>query len=284
MNTKKIPMLLMLLVLTAFMTNSCTGGKSPSAEEEAEADSLAADSLAADSTADLVADAPLPKAVDELFDDFFFNFAGNRRMQMSRIVFPLPVHADGRTTMLQRRQWQRSYFFMSDGYYAILMDDIAQDTLSKSTSVGETCVERLDFDSGRAKRYVFRRLDGEWRLTSITHTTLAQHPNASFFQFYKRFATDDDFQTESLGDFVLMTAPDSDDDFSEVTGSISPEQWPAFKPAIIPSGVVYFVDYGQHCSSDERKVLIVRGVANGLNIEMSFERNDGRWCLVKLSE
>ena len=68
MNTKKIPMLLMLLVLTAFMTNSCTGGKSPSAEEEAETDSLAADSLAQDTVVDLVAEVPQSKAVDELFE------------------------------------------------------------------------------------------------------------------------------------------------------------------------------------------------------------------------
>jgi hypothetical protein len=256
MNTKKIPMLLMLLVLTAFMTNSCTGGKSPSAEEEAETDSLAADSLAQDTVVDLVAEVPQSKAVDELFDDFFFNFAGNKRMQMSRIQFPLPVHANGHTTMLERRQWKRSYFFMSDGYYVVLLDDIDDDALSKDTTVNKAYVERLDFDSGKVKRYDFQRLRGEWRLTAITHNTLENHDNASFFKFYKHFATDEDFQVESLGSFVLMTAPDSDEEFTEVTGSISPEQWPAFKPDLIPSGVVYFVNYGQHDTSEKQKGAI----------------------------
>ena len=283
MNTKKIPMLLMLLVLTAFMTNSCTGGKSPSAEEEAETDSLAADSLAQDTVVDLVAEVPQSKAVDELFDDFFFNFAGNKRMQMSRIQFPLPVHANGHTTMLERRQWKRSYFFMSDGYYVVLLDDIDDDALSKDTTVNKAYVERLDFDSGKVKRYDFQRLRGEWRLTAITHNTLENHANASFFKFYKHFATDEDFQVESLGSFVLMTAPDSDEEFTEVTGSISPEQWPAFKPDLIPSGVVYFVNYGQQNTSETQKVFIVRGVANGLNIEMDFQRKDGQWKLLKFA-
>ena len=283
MNTKKIPMLLMLLVLTAFMTNSCTGGKSPSADEEAETDSLAADSLAQDTVVDLVAEVPQSKAVDELFDDFFFNFAGNKRMQMSRIQFPLPVHANGHTTMLERRQWKRSYFFMSDGYYVVLLDDIDDDALSKDTTVNKAYVERLDFDSGKVKRYDFQRLRGEWRLTAITHNTLENHANASFFQFYKHFATDEDFQVESLGSFVLMTAPDSDEEFTEVTGSISPEQWPAFKPDLIPSGVVYFVNYGQQNTSETQKVFIVRGVANGLNIEMDFQRKDGQWKLLKFA-
>ena len=283
MNTKKIPMLLMLLVLTAFMTNSCTGGKSPSAEEEAEIDSLAADSLAQDTVVDLVAEVPQSKAVDELFDDFFFNFAGNKRMQMSRIQFPLPVHANGHTTMLERRQWKRSYFFMSDGYYVVLLDDIDDDALSKDTTVNKAYVERLDFDSGKVKRYDFQRLRDEWRLTAITHNTLENHANASFFKFYKHFATDEDFQVESLGSFVLMTAPDSDEEFTEVTGSISPEQWPAFKPDLIPSGVVYFVNYGQQNTSETKKVFIVRGVANGLNIEMDFQRKDGQWKLLKFA-
>lgn len=276
-------MLLMLLVLTAFMTNSCTGGKSPSAEEEAETDSLAADSLAQDTVVDLVAEVPQSKAVDELFDDFFFNFAGNKRMQMSRIQFPLPVHANGHTTMLERRQWKRSYFFMSDGYYVVLLDDIDDDALSKDTTVNKAYVERLDFDSGKVKRYDFQRLRDEWRLTAITHNTLENHANASFFQFYKHFATDEDFQVESLGSFVLMTAPDSDEEFTEVTGSISPEQWPAFKPDLIPSGVVYFVNYGQQNTSETQKVFIVRGVANGLNIEMDFQRKDGQWKLLKFA-
>ena len=283
MNTKKLSLILMLLVLAGFMTNSCTGGKSSSTDDDLDNDSLSTDSLERDSVVDLVEDAPLSKAVDELFDDFFFNFAGNQRTQMSRIQFPLPVHANGHTTMLERRQWKRSYFFMSDGYYVVLLDDIDDDALSKDTTVNKAYVERLDFDSGKVKRYDFQRLRGEWRLTAITHNTLENHANASFFQFYKHFATDEDFQVESLGSFVLMTAPDSDEEFTEVTGSISPEQWPAFKPELIPSGVVYFVNYGQHDTSETQKVFIVRGVANGLNIEMDFQRKDGQWKLLKFT-
>lgn len=283
MNAKKLSLILLLLVLAGFMTNSCTGGKSSSTDDDLDNDSLSTDSLERDSVVDLVEDAPLSKAVDELFDDFFFNFAGNQRTQLSRIQFPLPVHANGHTTMLERRQWKRSYFFMSDGYYVVLLDDIDDDALSKDTTVNKAYVERLDFDSGKVKRYDFQRLRGEWRLTAITHNTLENHANASFFQFYKHFATDEDFQVESLGSFVLMTAPDSDEEFTEVTGSISPEQWPAFKPDLIPSGVVYFVNYGQQNTSETHKVFIVRGVANGLNIEMDFQRKDGQWKLLKFA-
>ncbi|MBR5698802.1 MAG: DUF4348 domain-containing protein [Prevotella sp.] len=278
-------LLLSVLLLLCLLGTGCTDRKSPAGEESAEEDSLAADTLLADTVADLVEEVPETKAVDELFDDFFFNFAGNRRMQMSRIVFPLPIHKDGGTTMLARRQWQYSHFFMGEGFYTILLDNSEQDSLSKNYGLTHASVEKLYLDEGRMKEYSFvRGEEGEWRLTEVSHKPLADHPCASFLQFYQRFSADSAYQVRSLDEFVVMTAPDSDDeDFNEVTGSIMPEQWPTFKPEVIPRGVVYCVNYGQHYSSDKQKVLVVRGVANGLMIEMTFQRKDNDWKLVRFT-
>ena len=76
---------------------------------------------------------------------------------------------------------------------------------------------------------------------------------------------------------------DFDDDFSDVTGSIMPEQWPTFKPEIIPEGTFYAVNYGQTFSDESQKVLIVRGVANGLTSTMTFRQKNGQWKLTKFS-
>ena len=278
-------LLLSIVLVLCMIGTSCTDRKSPADAESAEEDSLAADTLLADTVPDLVEEVPESKAVDELFDDFFFNFAGNRRMQMNRIVFPLPVHKEGGTAMLARRQWQYSHFFMGEGFYSVLLDNNQQDALSKSYVLTHASVEKLYLDEGRMKEYDFERGDGgEWRLTQVTHKPISDHPCASFLQFYQRFSADSAFQVRSLDEFVVMTAPDSDDEeFNEVTGSIMPEQWPTFKPVVIPHGVVYLVNYGQQYSSENQKVLIVRGIANGLNIEMTFQRKDNAWKLVKFT-
>lgn len=239
------------------------------------------DTLVADSVVDLVEDGPLPKAVDELFDDFFFNFAGNHKMQLSRIQFPLPIHKDGTTAMLERRQWKFSYFFMSDGYYTILFDNEAQDTLTKSTAVNHATVEKLYMNENLMKVYDFERINGEWQLTSITHSRVGDHPCASFLHFYEQFAADTLYQVRSLDNFVVMTAPDDEEEYDEVTGSIMPEQWPAFKPEIIPEGVIYCVNYGQTYSDATHKVLFIKGIANGLNTVLTFQRKDSGWKLVK---
>ena len=276
--------LLLGLMLLGLLAIGCTDRRAAASDEEAQTDSLAGDSLATDTIADLVEDAPLPKAVDELFDDFFFNFAGNRRMQMSRIAFPLAVVKGGQTAKLQRGQWRYSHFFMAEGFYMLLFDDIRQDSLSKSYGLRKASVEKLYLREDLMKEYDFRRDEGgQWQLVRIEHKPLGEHPCADFLHFYERFASDTAFQVRSLDEFVVMTAPDSDDeeDSGEVTGSIMPEQWPSFKPEIIPQGIVYCVNYGQHYSNDRQKVVVVRGVANGLSIEMTFHRKSDGWKLVR---
>ncbi|MBR1469952.1 MAG: DUF4348 domain-containing protein [Prevotella sp.] len=272
-----------LLVLSCLVGTGCTDRKTPPSETVEETDSLPADSLPTDTVEDILEDTPLPKAVDEFFDDFFFNFAGNRNMQFSRIQFPLPVRDGDQTTMLERRQWQYSHFFMSDGYYTLLLDDEQQDSLSKVSSLTHAVVEKLYMHENLVKQYVFDQVEGEWKLTSIVHCELADHPCASFLHFYENFASDTAFQAKSLNDLVLMTVPDSDEDFTDVTGSIMPEQWPTFKPEIIPEGIIYCVNYGQAYTDESQKVLVVRGVANGLSVSMTFRLKNGQWKLVKFS-
>lgn len=68
---------------------SCTG-KQAQRVEEPMTDSVAdtVDSVPMDTLEQLLAEIPTPKAMDELFDDFFFNFAANKKVQKARIIFP----------------------------------------------------------------------------------------------------------------------------------------------------------------------------------------------------
>ena len=70
----------------------CQGNKTVESTEETVADTTATvDSTVADNEMKAIEEEPMPKAADELFDDFVFNFAANRKLQYSRIKFPLPV-------------------------------------------------------------------------------------------------------------------------------------------------------------------------------------------------
>ena len=106
--------------------------------------------------------------------------------------------------------------------------------------------------------------------------------NASFLKFYGKFATDSTFQAEHLHNPVKFVGPDPDDDFSTMTGDIEPETWPAFAPKL-PSSMIYNIIYGQKYNESNLKIFVIRGIANGLETELTFKRIGGKWMLTKLN-
>ena len=106
---------LIVLVLCVGMMFSCGGNKTTGGQEDVSTDSI--DTTLVNDSADVSAmETPLPKAADELFDDFFFNFVANRSLQLSRIHFPLPEWRDGKAVMKQKSEWKMDRFFMNQGY------------------------------------------------------------------------------------------------------------------------------------------------------------------------
>ena len=119
-------------------------------------------------------------------------------------------------------------------------------------------------------------------LTSIQTIPISHSNNASFLEFYHRFATEPDFQTESLSETIQFEGPDPDDDFAQMEGVITPDTWEAFAPEL-PQKMIYNIIYGQPRKEGNRKILVLRGIANGLEQEMTFQRREGVWKLTKLT-
>lgn len=274
---------LLLLFLGMIVPMGCTD-KKPTSTDSLMADSIAADSAVEDSAESLIASTPMPKAADELFDDFFFNYAASRSLQRKRTVFPLPVYKDNHVVRhIDKAHWKMQHFFMRQEYYTLLFDNVRQKDLVKDTSVAHVVVEKIYFKTRTVEQWLFNRINGQWMLTSMNYKPMRQNKNASFWKFYQRFAVDSAFQVQSMADEVTFSAPDPNDDFSTITGVMMPQQWPDFKPALIPKGVVYNIIYGQKYTESNRKIFLIRGIANGLEIEMVFRRIGGKWKLVKFN-
>ena len=264
-------------------TSSCSDRKGEVSDTIA-ADTLSNDTASCDSTDDIIADTPMPKAADELFDDFIFNFAANRKLQTARIDFPLPIYRNGKLEKkIGKKDWKMEHFFMHQGYYTLIFDSRAQMDLVKDTTITNVTVEKIFFDIKTVQQFAFKRKEGRWQMVSISYIPTDQSNNAGFLKFYSQFAADSLFQIESMDEEVKFSAPDPDDDFSTMTGWMMPEQWPDFKPGLIPSGIIYNIIYGQKYQETNRKVFVVRGVSNGLEIEMVFRRRDGKWVLTEFS-
>ena len=143
-------------------------------------------------------------------------------------------------------------------------------------------VEKVQLDNKTVEQYIFNRENGLWMLTEINHDAIAQNNNASFLDFYARFASDSLFQVQSLSEPVKTTVPDPDDDFNMIDGEFYPEQWQDFQPPVLPKGHIYTIIYGQEYKQSKQKIFIIRGISNGLETEMTFQIKDGKWTLVKM--
>lgn len=270
-----------ILVTMMFWTAGCTN-KAQSGTDSLSADTL--DTAKVDSLDALLESQPMPKAADELFDDFIFNFAGNNKLQHARIKFPLLNINNEDTSYIKKENWQIDHFFMRQGYYTLILDSRKQLNLTKDTNVNNVIVEKIFLRKNYVKQYNFNRIRGEWMLISINSHAIQKNPNSSFLQFYQRFATDSAFQYKSLNETIDFSGPDPDDDFSELQGEIFPEQWDVLGPTDLPSGTIYNIIYGQKYVNSNYKVFLLRGIANGQELEMSFQRKGGAWKLIRLVE
>ena len=282
---RKIFVLLLFLALLSlgFSTIGCSNKKpSPVASVLTGHDSLT-DTSSVDTMESIIAETPMPKAADELFDDFIFNFAANRSLQRKRIHFPLDVYKNGKKDhQIQRANWKMEHFFMHQDFYTLIFDSRKQMNLVKDTSVSHVVIEKIFFKLKTVEQYLFNRINGQWMLTSINYKPMYQNQNASFLKFYREFVVDSAFQIRSVNDPLSFTGPDPDDDFSTMTGTLAPEQWPMFAPSL-PHDMIYNIIYGQKYTESNQKIFVIRGIANGLETELTFRRVGGQWKLMKLS-
>ena len=277
---KGFVLIMALCVATMLWTTGCAD-KKPSEPME-QHDSIA-DTTATDTLEQLISEQQMPKAADELFDDFIFNFAANRKLQFSRIVFPLKKIDGKKVSYIEKKQWKMEHFFMSQGYYTLIFDNMKQMKLVKDTSINNVVVEKVYLNRKKVKKYIFERINGQWMLTTVNTNAMYQNTNASFLAFYQKFATDSLFQINSLNNPVVFDGPNPDDDFSTMTGEIAPETWPAFAPEL-PADFIYNIVYGQKYTEGNQKIFVMRGIANGMEMQLTFKKIGGNWKLTKLVE
>lgn len=262
--------------------SACQGNKTGNSEMEETADSTQqADTVSALQQEEIVEETPVPKAADELFDDFIFNFAANRKLQSSRIKFPLLTKRGDEVSYVKKGDWQMEYFFMKQDFYTLLFDSEQEMEAVKETNIEHAVVEKIYLHSKTVKQYVFDRVNGLWMLQQVIYMPLSESRNASFLEFYEQFADSPEFQSKHLMQSVKFIGPDPDDDFSQMEGVITPDTWEAFAPEL-PTGMIYNIVYGQPQKETGRKVFVLRGIANGMELELTFKHEGGKWKLEKL--
>lgn len=254
---------------------------------DAEADTLQCDTLEQNADTLLLdletIDTPLPETVDELFNDFLFSFDQSNRLQRTRIQFPLRViDADGNVHYLQQNEWQHHFLLLHQDFCTVLWNSRRQMELAQDTSVCEARVDQIYLHSRQIESFVFQRdsINGLWMLTEQCQVPFEHTDLASFLDFYREFATDSVFQRHHVADPLSYITSD-EEDYERIRGNINTEQWFEFQPDI-PKDVLVHIAYGQTYSNRQRMLLQLRGISDGLQALLVFQRDGNSWRLTEL--
>lgn len=282
-----------LLLVCSFLFVSCdlsNGIKVANMDDKGEEDTDSVEQVEEEDELQLFEEPPLPKAADELFDDFFFNFVSNPKFQTSRVVFPLNVSGGKADHSLTSAEWSENDVFTSQEFYTTIYERDDELELKKDTSVNTVNVEWIHLNERRIDKYIFCRVDGKWMLTGMEKLSMDETPNGSFLDFYCRFSSDSVFQRQNIADPLPFKIP-SDEETGDMDGEefaeggveeLSPDDWfELAKEMPLPKDVLVNIEYGQAYFSENVKHLLVQGVSNGLFVKYTFKKY-GEWQLVEI--
>ncbi|MDQ7737603.1 DUF4348 domain-containing protein [Prevotella corporis] len=277
---KSILFVVIICAAMVAVTTGCTN-KKPESVDTPSVDSVAVDTAdTVDSTTAIIAETPMPKAADQLFDDFFFNFIANKKLQRARIKFPLPVTTNGKCVQIERNAWKTDHFFRPQGYYTLIFDDEKQAELAKSTDLDTVIVEKIFLRKGLVEQYCFDHQDGSWKMHQIKNVGFSSNHNASFLKFLQKF-----FAGKSLSNVknpLPYSGPDpNNEDASNVNTTIPAGEWSSFLPEV-PGDMIYNILYGQKYKESNKKILTFRGLSNGVETQLVFKKKGNSWKLVKI--
>lgn len=274
--------------LLALVTSCGEGRKNadPFGKLTEEIDSLSAVRDTATVADETVEEPMVPATADESFTDFIYNFALDRKLQLSRIVFPLPYYTMEKKHNIEKGDWKHDPLFSQLESYTVLFDKASDMEVEKDTASTSVKVEWIYLNTNKVKRYYFERIKGQWKLEAIDYADMpaSKTEQEDFFEFYQRFANDSVFQQSRLGNPVKFVTVDPEDEFQILETTLEPGQWFAFQP-VLPREFLTNVNYGQGGDGKSgKKIIEIKGFGNGFNNTLYFERRNGLWKLVQFED
>ena len=224
-----------------------------------------------------------PAAVDELFDDFFYNFIDDSRFQGQRIAFPLSCKEGGDEEKLTKQEWSQYDHFKNQELLSVIYEREQDYELSKDTSMQSVAVEWIGLRDDAVQNYRFNRLEGKWMLTEIDKHRRSEMPTGEFLDFYARFVNDSVFQRSALADpvKVILTSEDGEEELEEE--HVNPDEWFEMSESMpLPKDALVNVNYGQASISQNKKILLIQGLGNGMQMKFKFNKQGDDWKLMEI--
>lgn len=218
--------------------------------------------------------------VDELFDDFLYNYIHDKEMRHKRTKFPLKEHlSDGSMRTVREDMWHEVFDFMDKEYTTTIYNNEQEKSITEDTSLTQASLERIDLVKHVVTSYDFVKEDGKWILSSVRNLNFKESDLSDFLSFYSRFAQDTAFRSKSLARSIRISMLDPEDDTQMIEGFITRDQWITVDGGI-PEGIITNIRYGQRYKRARNILMEKIGMGNGMSETFFFSKNGRKWEMV----
>lgn len=229
---------------------------------------------------------------DLLFDDFLLAYTSDSALQWRRVHFPLRhTEKDGKTTFIEKDKWKMVTLFAKEELYTTIVNSEAELDLSTNLDLHEGRFEWIYPDRDSVSSYYFRKNPkGAWYLEQLSESSMHSNPNGNFLQFYKKFATDTEFQKHHIKspiDFVTNFT-DENEEFNTEHFRLGIEQWLAWQVPM-PTSKFTNIVYGRQDTAQIRasnlKVISIKSLDGTIFKALYFRKNKaGEWHLYRYED
>ena len=144
-------------------------------------------------------------------------------------------------------------------------------------------VEWIGLKEDLVQNFRFKRLNDKWMLTEIDKHGRNEMPTGDFLNFYARFVADSVFQREALADPVKVILTSEDGEEAPEEEHVNPDEWFEMKESLpLPTDAIVNVNYGQASISQNKKILLIQGLGNGMQMKFKFNKQNDDWKLTEI--
>lgn len=218
--------------------------------------------------------------VDELFDDFLYNYVHDMDLRHKRTKFPLKERlSDGSMRTVSEDMWHEAFKFMDKEYTTTIYNNEQEKSITEDTSLTQASLERIDLVKHVVTSYDFVKEDGKWILSSVRNLNFKESDLSDFLSFYSRFAQDTVFRSKSLARSIRISMLDPEDDTQTIEGFITRDQWITVDGGI-PEGIITNIRYGQRYKRARNILMEKISMGNGMSETFFFSKNGRKWEMV----
>ena len=114
----------------------------------------------------------------------------------------------------------------------------------------------------------------------INNIGFAQKYNASFLEFLSKFLANDG--RGSIKDPLPYVGIDPNGETTnKVSTTIPASEWSTYLPEV-PKNNIYNILYGQKYGESKKKILVFRGLSNGIETQLEFRKRGKNWRLERI--